>query len=451
MRGKKPLLMLFTLAGVAGLAACLDQSNVEPTAPETMLAQAPASQACRLQDLTRDARDYFPQPEVRDARDLVGAISDACAAGDFNAVESLSWNGLGMVEALVDAGRGGAPAVGASFVNGLVDCIENGCEPSADNDIDVLGALSATGLFGVRGDDQHWVLSREAVAFTDFDGRTNHARWGLEVTENWPVVTSTPQVLLYGAPLVTGGTPVQDVSFGDLQFDMNRFPVPPGHRYPDGSLQVGICFEQEITLPHLDGDENKPVLEPRMQREAVLLEAREPSFCTQAFPQVQSASLLGSLGSMVTRPLMALFVTDRKAPSLGGTPLEFSRFAPVAANVLGSLEFVTQPNAVNVEGQPIGEIRVRARSGGGTPMEKVEITLSIRANQGIPAGAVLSGDIVSDTDESQGIAVFPDDGGQPVSVGKPGGYLLCANGAMLGFTFPEVCSDQFHVRNAQGG
>jgi hypothetical protein len=450
---------LYTTLAVALVFAtgCADQTAITPvpTGPETTLAEAPSS-ACRLQTLSRDARDYFPQPEIREARDLISLIGDACNAGDQALVTTHAWAAIRLVEAVVDAGRGGSPAAGASFVNGLVDCIEALCAPDDGNDLALGAALSATGLFAVRGDDQVPALSRAPVAFTDFGGNANRARWGLEVSQNksWSYVTGTTPVLLYGAPLVTGGTPVQDISFGDLQFDMNRYPIPaegqPGHRYRDDALHVGLCFESEVPLPHIDGDEDKPVLEPRMQREAVLLETRSPSFCDQAFLEMQSASLLGSLGTLLARPILALFVTDRLAPSLGGTPLEFSRFAPVAADVRGSLEFVTQPTSVVVEGEPIGVIEVRARSGAGTPMEKVRITLSIRANQGVPAGAVISGDTVSLTDEDRGIATFPDGDGVAPSVGKPGGYLLCANGELAGFTFPEICSDQFHVRNSQG-
>lgn len=439
------------------LAGCIDMSArpSDPVSPETSVASAPMPAACRLQDLTRDARAYFSQPEIRDARDLISLIGTACAEGDQASVTSHAWQALRLVETVANASRGGPAPAGASFANGLIDCIEQLCEPASGNDLDLLRPLEATGLFAIRAADQIPALSRTPVTFTDFDGAANRARWGLEVDDHWSYVTGTNPVLLFGAPLVEGGTPVSEVSFGDLQFDMNRYPIPaegqPGHQYRDDALHVGICFEHEVTLPHLDGDESKPVLEPRMQREAVLLETRTPSFCDISFPELQSASLFAGLSATLLRPVMAFFASDRLAPSLGGTPLEFSRFAPVAADVRGSLVWVTGPASVVTEGEPLGVLEVRAESGAGTPMEKVVVTLSLRANQGEPAGAVITGDASSLTDEGRGVATFPDSGAEAPSVGKPGGYLICANGSLEGFTFPEVCSDPFHVRNATGG
>jgi hypothetical protein len=92
-------------------------------------------------------------------------------------------------------------------------------------------------------------------------------------------------------------------------------------------------------------------------------------------------------------------------------------------------------------------IQVRARSGDGTPMELVEVTLSIRGNNGEPAGAILTGDLLSLSRElNGGIATFPDDD-NPVVVGKAGGYRLCVNGNFEGFSFNEVCSSVFNARN----
>jgi hypothetical protein len=278
-------------------------------------------------------------------------------------------------------------------------------------------------------------------------------------------------VLFYGAP-VSGVLDLQEVGFGGLQFDMNRYPVPPvgtpGNPFLGDALHVGVCFETEVTLPHAGGDESRPTMAPRMQREAVLLETFDPDFCGDAFPALQSASigapaltLARSLlpsswsGAVVDRGLLpsswfAVAVTDRKAPSLGGTPLEFSTFAPVAAEVEGQLEFLTVPASRTAEGESLGEIRVQARAGGGTPIEKVLVTLSISTNEGTPAGAELAGDFASLTDEQEGVATFPDDG-TALSIGKPGGYLLCANATLAGFTFPEVCTARFHIGNDSGG
>jgi hypothetical protein len=81
-------------------------------------------------------------------------------------------------------------------------------------------------------------------------------------------------------------------------------------------------------------------------------------------------------------------------------------------------------------------------------MERVLVTLYVLNNQGVPAGAVLSGDFESYTLERngmEGIAVFPDDG-PPPSLGKAGGYRICARGSLGGFTFTDACSGLINAK-----
>jgi hypothetical protein len=188
-----------------------------------------------------------------------------------------------------------------------------------------------------------------------------------------------------------------------------------------------------------------------MQREGVVLEEHVPGFCPTS--TAARASLISPFVAIAKRLMPANLSTalfaDTKVRVVGGTPLDFSRFIPIAAAIDGFLEFVTQPPPEVTEGVPLPTIMVRARSGNGTPMEIVDVTLSIKTNNGIPAGGVLFGDKQSFTKEAsgvQGIATFPDDG-STLFVGKPGRYLLCANGTLNEFTFEEVCV-VFHARNA---
>lgn len=442
------------------VAACSDRdgSRSDPAGPVTVTAEAPPVRACSTRDAHRAARAYFQaRTDSRTAAELLGLLATACADGDDALVQTYGWQLLALVEGALAGGVAGDASTGASLVNAIVDCLENACTADTTNDLQVTAALSEGGLFGVRNGDLIPVLARAPLAFIDFDANQNRALFGLETDLPWSTVTGTPYVLFYGAS-VSGVLDLQDVGFGGLQFDMNRYPVPPagtpGNPFVGDALHVGVCFESEVTLPHAGGDESRPTMAPLMQREAVLLEAFAPDFCAGAFPALQSASI-GAPALALARGLLpsswfAVAVTDRKAPSLGGTPLEFSTFAPVAAEVEGQLEFLTVPASRTTEGESLGEIRVQARSGGGTPIEKVLVTLSISTNEGAPAGAVLAGDVASFTDEDEGVAVFPDDGA-PLTIGKPGGYLLCANATLGGFTFPEVCTARFHIGNASGG
>jgi hypothetical protein len=449
--------LLLLIGGLTlGFLSCSDEpASNGPAGPEPVLSEAPGPKPCDTGAVSRSARSYFSQPESKAAQELLGALAKACAAGDDGSVRTQGWQVIALVEQALEAARGGDPTTGDALLNGLIDCLENRCLPTSANDLAFAASLGTYGLFAVRSGGTAPAVQRAALPFTDFSGAGNQAIWGLEVDQAWSYVTGSDSVLLFGAPVSGAGISLLDLGFGGLQFDMNRYPVPPpgapGNPFRDEGLHVGVCFASPVELPHPDGDEGRRAMDPRMQREAVLLEFSTPSFCGEAFPTVQSASLLGAAidlaRGLLPRPLLAAFFSDRQAPSLGGTPLNFSHFAPVAAQVEGSLEWVTPPPGVVVEGEPLGPLEVRALSGAGTPIEKVLVALSIRANQGVPAGAVLSGDTSAVTDEERGIATFPDGGADAPSIGKPGGYLVCANATLTGYEFPEACVE-VHARNA---
>jgi hypothetical protein len=430
------------LAGAMG--ACTDAQPSAPLADPIDMAAAVATGPCSLlRDITSDARSYFPQPERRTAQDIVQAMGTDCKNGLQAGLTARAWQLLGMVEAVLEGGRGGDLATGSSLVNGLLGCTGSLCEFPPSPFIDFSGALASGGLFAVRSQSTDPAVSRDPVQFTDLRGTLISAFWGVEVDQPWAQVTFADPVLVYGRPLTSNGVPLSDAAIGNIQYELNVYP--DAGEFLDGALHVGACFSPEAVF-----DDGTNPLEPRMQREQVLLEEHVPGFCSSVFTPVQSASLFGSLFALakdVAQPLLSLFVmADRSAPAVGGTPLDFSRFAPVAANTNARLEFVSQPNPTPTESQPIGTFQVRARSGAGTPMEKVLVTVYIFNNQGVPAGAVLSGDLSAYTEERdgvQGIATFDN-----VIVGKPGGYTVCATGSLAGFTFAEACSNLFNVRNA---
>ncbi|MGD8279404.1 MAG: hypothetical protein PVH00_15305, partial [Gemmatimonadota bacterium] len=256
-------------------------------------------------------------------------------------------------------------------------------------------------------------------------------------------VTFTDPVIVYGHPVTSDGLPLSEASIGNIQYKLDVYP--DAGTFLEGALHVGACFSPEAIY-----DDGTNPFEPRMQRENVLLETATPGFCGTVSAPVQSASVLGSvfvLAREYIAPLFGLAAATKGAPAVGGTPLDFSRFAPVAANTNGSLQFLTQPDPSPTEDQPIGTIRVLALSGAGTPMEKVPVTLSILNNNGVPAGAVLRGTLTEATKElapDQGVATFTD-----VTVSKPGGYTICATATTVaGFTFTVACSNVFNVKNS---
>lgn len=432
------------LSSVIVAAACMDSG--EPAAvPEAAIAPAAAvaTGPCWLsKDIAQDARSYFSQPEQKTAQDLVQAMNAACKDGSQVDVAASAWQIVALVETVLEADRGGDPATGSALVNGLLGCTSSLCETLPSPAIDFTGALMSEGLFALRSQTADPAISRNPVQFTDLRGTTIDGIWGVEVDQPWAQVAFADPVLIYGNPLTSNGAPVNEATIGNIQYKLDVYP--DAGEFLDGALHVGACFSPDVVY-----DDGTNLLEPLLQRELVLLEAHVPGFCGTVFPATQTASLFGPLVSVVKSLLPAPFAfarADKKAPAVGGTPLDFSRFALVAANTNGYLEFLTQPDPSPTEGEPIGNLQIRAMSGADTPMEKVVISVYLIGNYGIPAGAELSGDLTAITQERdglQGIATLDN-----VLVGKPGGYTLCATGSLAGFTFAEACSDLFNVKNA---
>jgi hypothetical protein len=398
-------------------------------------------------DVTDHAKFFFKTPEKQAAGTLARDLGDACSNGDQPAVTALAWQILGMVEAVLESGNIGTLSRGIPLTTALLSCTTTLCLASAVPDLDLVPAFSAYGLFAVRSTDTEPAIARAAIPFTDLAGQANTALWGVEVDLPWSIVTAANPVLVYGG-FVQNGLALDELSLGDIHYSLNVYP--DAGEFLDGALHVGTCFTQLMDLPLVDGAET----EPRIQREGVVLEDHTPGFCpSSSAPQSASiaAPFLAFARSIMPAPLRSLFVRATRVGVVGGTPLDFSTHAAIATTTDGTLEFVVPPNTNVVAGQSIGEIQVRARSGAGTPMERVLVTLYILNNSGAPAGAVLSGDIASYTQERdgvEGIATFPDNG-DPVSVGKAGGYRICAAGQQVGFSFADICSDLIIASNAK--
>ncbi|MGH7470528.1 MAG: hypothetical protein ACRENP_21495 [Longimicrobiales bacterium] len=424
---------------VIGLTACSDP-NTPATSLDDRIQPAVAASCELVKTMSANVRDFFIQPEQKVAQDQLRLLGESCSAGNQSLTTARSWQLLGLMETVLNQHRANSTAAGNLLVNKLLACTLSLCTSAAQPNINFTGALSTYGLFAIGGADSDDAVSRDPQPFNDFQGHANTALWGVEVDAPWSTVTGAHSVLVYGNP--ESSLSLQELHIGNLRYDLKTFPDVS---FADGLLHVGVCLASEVDLPPVGADQP----EARMRREGVLLEEHVPGFCPP--PAVQSASIFASISSIARRfiptSLSVLFAGDTKAGAVGGTPLDFSRFAPVASKTTGALEFVVGPNPVVVAGQSIGTIQVRARSGDGTPMERVLVTLTIRGNNGEPAGAFLSGDLSSFTQEANGaIAVFPDDG-NPVVVGKAGGYRLCANASFGGFTFNEICSAVFNARN----
>jgi hypothetical protein len=430
------------------VSACTDVTTAPPPDATIVDATSHAVLTCDLTTgMTSDVRSYFPQPERRAAQETMRLLGTACGAGDPLLTAQYAFDLLAMIETLLEAGGGGDAVVGSRLANALLACTtEAGCAAAALPGLSLVGPMShPAGVFALYvGSSAEPAVARAGIAFVDFADEQNSALFGVELSDgfSWTQVNGTDFVLIYGQPAFKGDLNLQETSIGDLVYQFNRWPSP-GPFVDDDIVHIGVCFLHEIELPH-DDQTGKSTL-PRMQREGTLLSSYSPTFCPTP-ETIQTASVLAPLTAFArsllrTSGLIAL--DDVKAPRVGGSALDFSHFAPVAANTEGHLEMLTGPPDVAAPGASLGPISIRARSGGGTPVERVLVTLYVLNNSGLPAGAVLLGDDVTGyTTEDDGTVVI--DG---TSINKTGGYTICARGELEGFTFEEACSPMFHIRN----
>lgn len=445
--------MKSTWRAAATIAAILAVSCTDPTrttvGPEPIMTNSSTggSHACDLtRAMTADVASWYPQPEHHTAKKTMRALSDACAAGKAELVTKYAIELLRSMEAVVDGARGGDALIGSRLANALLACTTSaGCTAAGLPGLDLTGAMTlSNGLFrlytGAMGAP---AVARGTVPFVDFSGRQNKGLFGVELNDDWSWTAAnggSPLVLVYGAPVVSDPLMLLEPGFGGLQYDVKRWPAA-GPFVSDDIVHVAACFAFDVALPH-DHDTGESS-QPRLQREGTLLSTYSPTFCPPR-DVPQQASLLGTLTalsrSVLPARLVAMF-SDVRTPVIGGSALDFSRFAPVAASTSGRLEMSHEPVSVAKSGQSIGPVVIRAVSGGGTPMERVAVRLYVERNRGVPAGAVLIGETSGYTRESDGTVTL--DG---LTIPKPGGYIICARGELDGFSFAETCSSRFHVR-----
>ncbi|MCG6986839.1 MAG: hypothetical protein LJF06_01445 [Gemmatimonadetes bacterium] len=417
---------------------------------------AKTSSSCDASNLLSLARSYFSTPQQQTTTDTLKAMQDECAAGQSTNVVAGGWTVLSAIDTIAAAGTGGSADDGASLANGVIqymcqDGVAPGlCTPApADTDTVALvtaADLGSEGMFAVRGGDATDVVAHGKVPF----GSGNEAFWGVQVDDIWSTVTSVPTILIYGHPETL--TTVGDVTIGDLGYRLHTFPRVPG--FQDGQLHVGVCYDNPVDL---SGDANV------LQRNGTLLQTYVPTFCGQDPPQLASTGVRGALAGMLAaagrallpQPLLAATLNP---PATGGSPIDFSHFAPVAANPAGRLQFVTPPTD-GVNGESLPTFTVEALSGGGTQIERVTIDLYLSTNNGVPAGASFCNSTGTTCSDTTAITVEGSDGYHTVAtftgvtIYKPGGYQLCARAATpvatpdgASITFQDACAT-IHVKN----
>lgn len=464
---KTTLLQLPGLLLVVGLlATCTEQPTMAPDNDvEAVTPTLSSVVACDLvSQMTSDVRDYFQMPERRDASAEMRLLGDACAAGTATLMTSLSIGLLQRMETAAQTNRGLSAVSGARLAQALLACttateVESppaadvGCSASAVamyslpslSDLE-LALSQAAGLFAVRvGTNGSPAIARAKVPFD----LTNGGLFGTQLTTgSWTAANGGGSlVLIYGFPITPS---VRETTVGNLGYSFNRWP-DPGLFIADGLVIVGVCFTNDVDVPHPATVESARGRMQRDDAEGTLLSFHAPTFSqSECRTPPLNASLFGPARnfalSLLPRAWSAMFMSDRKTPVIGGGSIDWSDFAPVGADTAGSLEIIEPPKTTYSVNEPL-MIRVLAQSGGETPMERVPVEIYVAGNSGKPAGAIVT-DLDGSandgtwgyTSEVDGTILFDMAG-----LGKPGGYTVCArvksSVGFAGFTFTEDCTE----------
>jgi hypothetical protein len=376
-------------------------------------------------------------------RDLAKEMGDACKVANQNLVTAKAWALLSLLEvALNNAIVEGTPTEAALFAERLVACTASLCESAAIQNLGLVGAVT-NGMFAVRSQKQP-IVARQKLDFV-FNNVSNKVLYFIEVDENWSVLGKNSFVLVYGSKAASQ-FPLVEFSFGAPQYDIKIWP-DKGPFSEDQKVHVGACFDLAIPIPATVNIEGR-MLRRNENGNVVVLSEPVRSFvsCPESSPP-QAASIASPFVALARRVLPGLFTTSVMAGDIAvksniGSPFDFSIFGPAGANPVGTLTWVTPPPATPTAGIPFS-VSVLARSGDGRPMELVLVDLYFIGNNGLPAGADLTGDLSSYTVEltgSLGVATFPDQGATGPTLGKAGGYNVCARASIPGFTFADLCT-----------
>jgi hypothetical protein len=418
---------------------------------------APGSKVCDTKDLSSAARDFFPRDFDRQAKDLISELGDACAASLDSKATDEAFDIMALMEMALDGASELDASAGASLAEGLLsfmefsNCEDSGCVKGGLDEFgqyaefadDILLALSERGAFAVRGgasDLTDDVVSRDAVE--PVVETEDPPVWGLTPSSDWLGVLGQ-RALLYGHPeaMVDGCPSTEDCPATNEQYNWNTLPDVDGF---GDQMIAGVCL----------GINDHTFL--RMRRNSTALERTlDYSACDAFFrPAVQPASLAERVLEFLS-PHPRSLVAFGRGTGPGGNASDFSDFTPLNAVSEATLVIEMVPDAV--VGELIGPISVTAYTVNGTPLERVQVIITPKDNNGswivdyLPGGTDSCDMDPTDatdcryTEEEGGTAVF-----EGLTLDKTGGYRLCASvkaDGDLGFTFPaEVCSNGFNVR-----
>ena len=402
----RTLKYLVAVGGLALTAACADDQPATVTMPSRP-SLAFAAAGCDFTAMKQDARAYFAsnQDPVYDLMQQLSSLNTKGTAAKFSAKAFEILSRVATVAGTSDALP--SPAAGDTFVRDVLTCI--GFTTTAGT---FTASLGPNGLFGVPSGSAA-VVSRGLPVY-GAEPRTTSTTWAGSVAGGI-------QFLLYGYPRdfqFTSETPAQTTA-AEL-----------------ATIPAGLTFNPQIRAFFCEADGTNP----KLQHENEILVSEDVNYCLG----------LGLTNPDQGRGVLAFMhhVTDWFAPRplfavallkgvTGGGIGGLSPIGSVDFDVSSvKLAFVIQPTDGTIN-KDLKTFTVSAKTANNTPLDGVQITLTVYNNQGTPVS--VSGNVATTT--NGGIATFDH-----FQVTKAGGYTITANGAIAGGATLMTNSALFNVQ-----
>lgn len=420
------------------LAAC--ESDHLTTSAASNLSPRHASAnlvlSCNFTTMTNDAHLYFTN-----STDPIFALITSMSTATEPTRTSLGFDILERIAAVrftsSSSGSGGAPGPtpekGGALIKDVVGCMSVGTIPDS---FDPATALRS-GIFEVRGASAN---AGPALAYTGTTTGTKvefSPRYGVEprTANGWPTGLGASRYVIYGYQ-TTGDFAGETPSDGLNAFEVGSLRAD----LPKDGLRVGICEQLVVTDP---SDPTKGVAANVLIHNDQMIANESPNFCVGQTASGAKQSWLTRVAS-IFRPSIA-FAQDPDGLSrdfIGGGPSGWSPMSWGKVNGADmNLKFDTQPKNTNITPDKIPAFVVHVQSDAGNSVPGVNVSVDVEKNNGLPAGAFLSGTVTVKTDAS-GNATFSN-----VSVNKAGGYRIVATGSLGGVKTNIVTSNLFNVKN----
>jgi len=256
------------------------------------------------------------------------------------------------------------------------------------------------------------------------------------------------RAVVYGAPFNVTPTLSPEAEIGSRGFDWSTLPARP---FPFGSAPdddgfFGICVAS-TTTERVQNNHSASI--------QGILGSYEPGnpplgldclgFDDAGQPPPTLGLLRKAMDLLSPQPAYAATLLGKKT---GGTPGGFSRHFVVKPNALSVVvERVNNAKVGDVLNSPDGiQVSIETIPPGtptppGVPLQRVEVTIEIAGNNGVPAD--FAGTHTVRTDEF-GVATFDD-----LTLSSAGGYTLRAftTDGLSGLAAAQGLSNQFHIKN----